>query len=414
MNIGEKRKVLVIDDDRSSSALIVRTLEPQGFRTFTVADPEEGVKKAAELEPDLIFINILFPSSNGLKVSKVIHSDEKLSHVPIVMLISYRGELDPKYTGTIGVVDVIVKPMRAEEILSKTVNLIGEGSPAPDEPVDLEGEVAAEELETLAFDVEESGEDETLPVEEEGLIGEEAVPAGKEDFSHPDIPEGEGFQDLEAEIGEISKEIPYGTEDEGIGREDEESAGKKESAAVESFFLAGDEKDSLVEMNAEADRSIVKRALVIAAFVLIIAGLVVAALQVRKFFFPGVEEKSSVTEIRETPVEVPPAAGPDEEEGPPLTGEKAPETPPAEKTAMQAQDKIFRYSVQAGAFGSEENALSFAEKLKLKGYDAFVEKDESRNIFRVLVGRFDSSGPASEQAGKIQTEEGVKAFVYRK
>ena len=108
-----KKRVLVIDDDQDVRSLFVETLEPKGFDVVTSADPDVGVEGARETEPDLIFISLLFPHSNGLKVSKAIHADESLQRVPIVMLITYQGELDPKYTTTIGVVDVLVKPLNS-------------------------------------------------------------------------------------------------------------------------------------------------------------------------------------------------------------------------------------------------------------------------------------------------------------
>jgi CheY-like chemotaxis protein len=454
MNIEEEKKILIIDDDRNSSALIVRTLEPKGFRTFTVADPEEGVKKAEELEPDLIFVNILFPSSNGLKVSKAIHSREKLGRVPIIMFISYRGELDPKYTGTIGVVDVIVKPLRAEEVLSKTVNLLGEGIFMPIEPedsedgvapevgavpdedrffreIDTEGrEVHGEDVEAFVFEEEEPAEklsgDEVVPAEEEGPIRADSVPAGEKDtFGWEEEPVAQEddlsrsdasdlWKDEFSDYGEGAGETPGGgpsAEEEEIRRDEEEWEGTKESASGEPFFFSRDEKDSLIEMNL-SNKSGKKKVVMIAAAVLVIAGIVVAGLEVKKFFFSGAEEQGSVTEISEAPVETPPGAGSVKKEEPPMTEEKSPESAPPVKT--ETQGEAFRYSVQAGAFGSEKNASSFADGLKQKGYDAFIEKDETGKIFRVLVGKFESAGRASEQAGKIRTEEGVKAFVYRK
>jgi len=455
MNIEEEKKILIIDDDRNSSALIVRTLEPKGFRTYTVVDPEEGVKKAEELEPDLIFVNILFPSSNGLKVSKAIHSREKLDRVPIIMLISYRGELDPKYTGTIGVVDVIVKPLRTEEVLSKTVNLLGEGISMPNEPadseegvapeigavpdedrfyreIDTEGrEVHGENVEAFVFEEEEPAEkfggDEVVPAEEEGPIRADSVPAGEkdifdreeepaareDDFSRSDASDlwKDEFSDYGEGAGETAGGGPSVPEEEGIRRDEEESGGTKEPASGEPFFFSGDEKDSLIEMNM-SNKSGKKKVVMIAAAVLVIAGVVVAGLEVRKFFFSGAEEGGSVTEISEAPVETTPGAGSVKKEETSMTEEKSPESAAPVKT--ETQGETFRYSVQAGAFGSEQNALSFADGLKQKGYDAFIEKDETGKIFRVLVGKFESAGRASEQAGKIRTEEGVKAFVYRK
>ncbi|MGC2061501.1 MAG: SPOR domain-containing protein [Thermodesulfovibrionales bacterium] len=118
-------KVLVIDEEKSSVSIFGKALEPRDIAVFVMDTPDKGIEKAIEIEPDLIFINLIFRESNGLKVSKLIHAVEKLRKVPIVMLLAHKSDLDPKYTTTIGVVDVLVSPLTTEDILSKTVALLG-------------------------------------------------------------------------------------------------------------------------------------------------------------------------------------------------------------------------------------------------------------------------------------------------
>jgi DNA-binding response OmpR family regulator len=124
-----KRRILVIDDDQSVCDMIARTLGKEGYEVFTETRSQEGVLKAGEILPDLVFISLLLGTTNGLKVSKELHSVETLRKVPVVMLISYTGELDPKYTVTIGVVDVLVKPLSERDILSETEAVLGPYTP---------------------------------------------------------------------------------------------------------------------------------------------------------------------------------------------------------------------------------------------------------------------------------------------
>ena len=97
-----KRKILVIDDDQSVCDMIARTLKSRDYEVFTETHYQEGVERAGEVLPDLAFISLLLDSTNGLKVSKEIHAIDKLGKLPVIMLISHKGELDPKYTVTIG------------------------------------------------------------------------------------------------------------------------------------------------------------------------------------------------------------------------------------------------------------------------------------------------------------------------
>ncbi|MBI5639670.1 MAG: response regulator, partial [Nitrospirae bacterium] len=94
--MDRKKKILVIDDDRSVSELFTKALTPKGFEVLSLEDPDRAIEIAGDFHPDLIYLSLLFPASNGLKVGKALHNIGGLGDVPIVMLISYRGEIDPK------------------------------------------------------------------------------------------------------------------------------------------------------------------------------------------------------------------------------------------------------------------------------------------------------------------------------
>jgi DNA-binding response OmpR family regulator/cell division septation protein DedD len=189
--MDQKRKILIIDNDEAVCSSITQVLTSRGFDVLVAAEPDEGVKKAKDNNPDLVFISLLFNQSNGLKVSKAIHSIKNMEKTPVIMLISYPGELDPRYTVTIGIFDVIVKPVNPEEVISKTLKILGEDTVSSDieeitqessieeapqafsfeeQPFDLEVTEAVsfadtgEPLETLQEDIVEL-EDEEQPVD---------------------------------------------------------------------------------------------------------------------------------------------------------------------------------------------------------------------------------------------------------
>ncbi len=123
--MGTKRTILVIDDDQAVCDSISRTLSGRGYEVYAETQHQKGIEKAGEILPDLIFIGLLLNTSNGLKVSKQIHALEELRKVPVVMIISYQGELDPKYTRAIGIVDVLIKPLKESDIIVKTEAVLG-------------------------------------------------------------------------------------------------------------------------------------------------------------------------------------------------------------------------------------------------------------------------------------------------
>ena len=458
-----KRKILIVDDEAAVRDFFARSLEPGGFDVVGVADPEEGIEKAKQIRPDIIYMSLLFPGSNGLKVGKALHSVEELKEIPIVLLTSYEGELDPKYTRTIGIVDVLVSPLRAADILAVTAKLLGEeialgdgglprsaGSeieaPAPvhDEGSYFEGsgsEVVAEGSRHSGAVSQEEGFEMTDEVEDGGSTSRRHAGSGSgkqdyEDFMAGEEEKGgEGFPDGPSEgKGGDAGGVPPVEED---SREHDEDGGY----ADEDFFEAYEETGR---------RSTIKYVL-FAVLVLLVAAAVFAVLQTGIFRSGSVENRSAGVKekaVEEEPtgeavqpakvesgekseaveagkqgleeVKPPPSASTAERKVKPVVS--VPESRPKvekkisnqgrkEHGNLQGQHKEI-YSVQTGAFGSKGNALSFAEKLRKRGYDAFVEKDGVAGLYRVLVGRFDDYDKALRRSKVLLRKDGIRSIVY--
>ncbi|HZK89855.1 MAG TPA: response regulator [Stellaceae bacterium] len=58
--------VLVIDDDPVICAIVQRVLESDGFAVSTANDAQTGLSRHAELNPDLVIIDILMPGKEGI------------------------------------------------------------------------------------------------------------------------------------------------------------------------------------------------------------------------------------------------------------------------------------------------------------------------------------------------------------
>ena len=78
--------VLVIDDEPAVRDLMSRSLGSEGIRIVTAADGEEGLNKARELVPDLVFLDVMMPKMDGWAVLTALKADPKLMRIPVVML----------------------------------------------------------------------------------------------------------------------------------------------------------------------------------------------------------------------------------------------------------------------------------------------------------------------------------------
>jgi PAS domain S-box-containing protein len=111
--------VLVIDDDPAVRELVHRFLSSEGFRVETAADGEEGLRRARQLRPDVITLDVLMPRKDGWAVVQDLKADPQLSDIPVIMMTF----VDDKNLGyALGASEYLTKPIdrnRLNAVLQK-------------------------------------------------------------------------------------------------------------------------------------------------------------------------------------------------------------------------------------------------------------------------------------------------------
>jgi two-component system response regulator CpxR len=113
---GMNNSILIIDDDRELTALLVEYLQSEGFTIVCVHDGQEGVKKALNQSFDAIILDILLPKLNGFEILKAIreHSD-----IPVLILTARGDDIDKIVGLEIGADDYLPKPCNPRELLAR-------------------------------------------------------------------------------------------------------------------------------------------------------------------------------------------------------------------------------------------------------------------------------------------------------
>lgn len=115
-------KILIIDDETDFRRDLSRLLEQEGYDTFTAADAESGLKKAEEVYPDVIFLDIVMPGRSGTEIL-----DELRLSCPgssIIMITAYGDEEAAVKSFRKGIMDYLPKPLDFDRVLEKVQRIM--------------------------------------------------------------------------------------------------------------------------------------------------------------------------------------------------------------------------------------------------------------------------------------------------
>ena len=111
-----KKKILVVEDEKSISDILKINLEKNGFKVITAYDGEEAVDKALTENPDLILLDVMLPKMDGFSVCRKLR--ETLS-TPIIMLTARDEEVDKVLGLELGADDYMTKPFSLRELMAR-------------------------------------------------------------------------------------------------------------------------------------------------------------------------------------------------------------------------------------------------------------------------------------------------------
>jgi len=107
--------VLVIDDEATVRDLMQRFLSKEGFRVVAAASGEEGVRRARELRPDAITLDVMMPGMDGWAVLSALKADPEVAGIPVIMLTI----VDDRNLGyALGASDYLTKPIDRERLVT--------------------------------------------------------------------------------------------------------------------------------------------------------------------------------------------------------------------------------------------------------------------------------------------------------
>ena len=122
--VGTRERILVVDDEEDLLELVNYNLSKEGYRVSCVATGEEALAEARKALPELIVLDLLLPTVDGLEVCRLLKGDSKTQHIPIIMLTAKSEEADIVSGLELGADDYLTKPFSPRVLLARIKALL--------------------------------------------------------------------------------------------------------------------------------------------------------------------------------------------------------------------------------------------------------------------------------------------------
>jgi len=120
----EEKSIVLIIEDNSDVRNFMRGFLQKEYTVIEAVDGEDGFSKSIKHIPDLIISDIMMPKLDGFQLCEKLKTDERTSHIPIILLTAKATNQDKIKGYETGADDYIMKPFDANVLSVRVKNLI--------------------------------------------------------------------------------------------------------------------------------------------------------------------------------------------------------------------------------------------------------------------------------------------------
>ena len=125
-----RESILIVDDEEDIQELVRYNLAKEGYKVQSVGSGEAALDAARAKLPDLVVLDLLLPGLDGLEVCKLLSSDPKTAHIPVVMLTAKGEEADVVTGLELGAADYVTKPFSPRVLVARIRAALRKGAQA--------------------------------------------------------------------------------------------------------------------------------------------------------------------------------------------------------------------------------------------------------------------------------------------
>lgn len=118
------KKILVVDDEPDLLKVTLLRLKKTGYEVYSGIDGMEVLDTARRVMPDLIILDVYLPSLNGDEIAKILKKDDKLRHIPVILISATTATLEER-TAESGADAYLNKPFEPEDLVGMVKKILG-------------------------------------------------------------------------------------------------------------------------------------------------------------------------------------------------------------------------------------------------------------------------------------------------
>ena len=123
-DMSESKKTVLVIDDNQDVRSYLKSMLSFDYNVLEASNGQEGLKTARKFVPDAVICDVMMPVMDGMECCRILKSDIRTSHIPVLMLTAYAVE-EQKIKGyECGADSYISKPFSSELLLARIGNLI--------------------------------------------------------------------------------------------------------------------------------------------------------------------------------------------------------------------------------------------------------------------------------------------------
>jgi CheY-like chemotaxis protein len=120
-------RILVIEDNLLNLELVRALLEAHGYEVIDSGNAEDGIERARMEQPQLIFIDLSLPGTDGLAATQLLKADAATCHIPVVALTAHAMKGDDERARQAGCDGYLTKPIDTRSFPAVVARFLARG-----------------------------------------------------------------------------------------------------------------------------------------------------------------------------------------------------------------------------------------------------------------------------------------------